>query len=287
MKKDVVQKVVSHTVIFIAIALLCLPPVSHLLGAFTDMYMYVPELPEQADTADVDYKALEEAARLYNDSLADAPLHSPTDEENERYMELMNITGTGVMGSVSIPKINVDLPIFHTVTDEVMQKGAGHMPGTSLPVESSSSHVVISAHSGLATAVMFTDLPELEIGDTFQITALRKVLVYEVDKIQTVTPKEVDKVAIEPGREYCTLITCTPLGINNMRLLVRGHRVNTIVEQERPPAEQPDFARELFAGNILADYEIFMLAIALILLLAEIIWPLAGAIINKKARKSE
>ena len=218
--------------------------------------------------------------------LADAPYHKPTDAEMEQYMSLMNVTGTGIMGSISIPKINVQLPIYHDVTESVLQVAVGHMPGTSLPVVSESSHVVISGHNGLITSAMFAELPRLQEGDTFQITALRQVLTYEVDQILTVRPDEVEAVAIMPGKEYCTLITCTPPGLNTYRLLVRGHRIDA--ETLDAAVAAPTFAgfmQDVLKGKVLSLYEVMMLCIALILLVAEFAVPLGLAIYRRNHKK--
>lgn len=155
------------------------------------------------------------------------------------YEEVLNITGTGIMGYLDIDKIDVQLPIYHGTDNSVLQIGAGHVEFTSLPVGGPSTHSVISGHTGLPDAELFTDLTELEIGDEFTITVLGKVLLYRVDQIKTVLPEELDDIKIIEGKDYCTLVTCTPYGINSHRLLVRGERViqednNEVVEVPIP-----------------------------------------------------
>ncbi len=162
------------------------------------------------------------------DSFAEAEERT---EEDEEYISCLNINGDGVMGYISIPKIDISIPIYHTTDDDVLQKGAGHLEGSSLPVGGESTHAVIAAHRGLANASMFTDLDLLEIGDHFLIYVLDDVLCYEVDQILIVEPEDTSALDVVDGEDYVTLLTCTPYGVNTMRLLVRGHRVD-YVEKE-------------------------------------------------------
>jgi sortase A len=159
--------------------------------------------------------------RLYGTSSA---FYEP--ELVEGYDDTLDITGTGVMGYIDIDKLNTELPVFHGVSQEVLQIGAGHLEGTSLPVGGPSTHCVLSGHRGLPSAKLFTNLNKLDVGDRFTITILDRVLTYEVDQVKTVLPSETDALQIVSGKDYCTLMTCTPYGINTHRLLVRGIRVN-------------------------------------------------------------
>ena len=152
------------------------------------------------------------------------------DEELESYNKLLDVYGGGVMGYVRIPKIGVFLPIYHGTGEEVLQVGAGHIPSLSLPIGGEGTHSVLIGHSGLRTAVLFTDLDQLEKGDTFTVTVLKDVLTYEVDQISVVEPGDVELLKIVPGEDLCTLVTCTPYGVNTHRLLVRGHRIETPAE---------------------------------------------------------
>ncbi len=166
-------------------------------------------------------------AREYNDALrsAEDPLFHPEDFPD--YDALLNPDGVGVMGYVSIPKIRVTLPIYHGTEDAVLQKGAGHLIGSSLPIGGPGTHAVLSAHRGLPSAMLFTDLDKLEAGDTFQICVLNQVLNYQVDRISIVLPIETEELRIGPDADYVTLMTCTPYGINSHRLLVRGRRIES------------------------------------------------------------
>jgi len=148
----------------------------------------------------------------------------PSDEKISRYMQELNFDGTGVMGYLFIQKINVSLPIYHTTVEDVIKKGAGHMSGTSLPIGGEGTHAVLSSHRGLPTALLFTNLDKMVIGDVFQINILNRTLIYEVDQIRVVEPSDFTDLKIEDGEDYCTLLTCTPYGVNSHRLLVRGKR---------------------------------------------------------------
>ena len=153
-------------------------------------------------------------------------------EGGEGYADLLDVDGNGMMGYIEIPSIDVELPIYHGVSARVLQSAAGHIPGSSLPVGGEGTHCVISAHRGLPSAKLFTDLDELKEGDGFSLHVLGEELFYEVDRIRTVLPEEVGGLDIEEGKDYCTLVTCTPYGINTHRLLVRGHRVGEDVAVE-------------------------------------------------------
>ena len=179
-----------------------------------------------------DYSAYFDAADAFNAQIAADPdaLYHP--DRFPSYESTLDVTGTGIMGYITIEKIGVELPIYHGTGDSVLQVAAGHLEGTSLPVGGGSTHAVISAHRGLPSAKLFTNLDQLEVGDTFTITVLDRVLTYEVDRISIVLPTETDLLQPVEGQDYVTLMTCTPYGINTHRLLVRGHRVNTRESQK-------------------------------------------------------
>jgi len=164
-------------------------------------------------------------AQAYNQEIAQSGIHwQITDEERARYNSLLSIDDTGIMGYITIPKINIMLPVYHGVDESILQVAIGHLEGTSLPVGGPGSHCVISGHRGLPSARLFTDLDKLVEGDTFTMTVLDRTLTYEIDQIRTVVPTDLSNLNIEDGEDYCTLMTCTPYGINTHRLLVRGHR---------------------------------------------------------------
>ena len=143
----------------------------------------------------------------------------------EGYNDILDVSGTGIMGYISIPKINVELPIYHGTSDGVLQVAVGHLEGSSLPVGGENTHCVLSGHRGLPSADLFTHLDRLNVHDIFTISVLDKTLVYEIDQIKVVAPGDTQYLQIEDGKDYCTLLTCTPYGINTHRLLVRGVRV--------------------------------------------------------------
>jgi sortase A len=157
--------------------------------------------------------------------------------EKSVYDKTLDVTGTGIMAYVDIPKVNTTLPIYHGTEDSILQVAVGHIPGTSLPVGGKGTHAVISGHRGLPSAKLFTDIDRLREGDTFMIQVLDETLTYEVDQILTVLPDDVSALAIDPNKDYVTLVTCTPYGVNSHRLLVRGHRIPNKVKDARVVAE--------------------------------------------------
>ena len=157
----------------------------------------------------------------------------------EEYAQLLDLTGTGTMGYVHIPRLGVSLPIYHGTEEETLDRGVGHLIGSSLPIGGSSTHAILTGHSGLASQKMFSDLDKLEIGDTFYLEVLNEVLAYEVDQINTVLPHDTTYLGLEEGKDLCTLVTCTPFGVNTHRLLVRGHRIAYTPEDEESPTIEP------------------------------------------------
>lgn len=195
----------------------------------------------------IDYSAEFERAAAYNDALVpyilpdSFAIAAASEEPDEEYMACLNLTGDGMMGYVQIPKIDIKIPIYHTVSTEVLEKAAGHLEGSSLPIGGEDTHTVISAHRGLPSAALFTDLDKLKEGDHFLISTLDQILCYEVDQITVVEPTETEALRVEDGKDLATLLTCTPYGVNSHRLLVRGHRVEyveeTVMNEEVPLME--------------------------------------------------
>ncbi len=170
-------------------------------------------------------------AHEYNQKIA--KLATPFVDHNQifGYNNILNISGTGIMGYVTIPVIKVELPIYHGTSDEVLNIAAGHLEGSSLPVGGINTHSVISAHRGLPSSKLFTDLDRLVVGDIFTITVLNDIYTYEIEEILIVLPHEMDKISLIPGEDYVTLMTCTPYGVNTHRLLVRAHRIETVYQR--------------------------------------------------------
>ncbi len=167
-------------------------------------------------------------AHAYNAALNQVYAPFTNYDDVSGYEDILNVSGTGIMGYISIPEIQVMLPIYHGTSAEVLNIAVGHLEGSSLPVGGADTHAVISAHRGLPSAKLFSDLDQLTVDDTFTITILDEIFTYEVEKILVVKPEEVDKLAVIPGGDYVTLMTCTPYGVNTHRLLVRAHRIETV-----------------------------------------------------------
>jgi len=212
-------------IFFVGLAVMLYPTISDYINQ-RNQTRVVNSYAQQVDgLSDADYTAYFDAADVFNQEIAadpDALYHA---DHFSTYSTTLDVTGTGIMGYITIPRIGVELPIYHGTSDAVLQVAAGHLEGTSLPVGGESTHCVLSAHRGLPSARLFTDLDRLKTGDTFTLSVLNRLLTYEIDQILIVKPEEVDALAIEPGQDLCTLVTCTPYGINSHRLLVRGHRV--------------------------------------------------------------
>ena len=214
-------------IFFVGLAVMLYPTISDYINQ-RNQTRVVNSYAQQVDgLSDADYTAYFDAADVFNQEIAadpDALYHA---DHFSTYSTTLDVTDTGIMGYITIPRIGVELPIYHGTSDAVLQVAAGHLEGTSLPVGGESTHAVISAHRGLPSAKLFTNLDQLEVGDTFTITVLDRVLTYEVDQISIVLPTETDNLKVVDGKDYVTLMTCTPYGINSHRLLVRGRRIET------------------------------------------------------------
>lgn len=173
----------------------------------------------------------------------------------EEYAQLLDLTGTGTMAYVHIPKLAVSLPIYHGTEEETLDRGVGHLIGSSLPIGGSSTHTILTGHSGLASQKMFSDLDKLEIGDTFYLEVLNEILAYEVDQINTVLPHDTAYLGLEEGKDLCTLVTCTPFGVNTHRLLIRGHRIAYTPKDEESPTTGPAETSEPVDSTWEQEYE--------------------------------
>ena len=230
-KKNNLSTLFLILILFVGLSLLLYPSVSDYWNSFTQSKAIATYVDEVANLNEEDYSQLWEQARDYNQSLLRRTNRYLLDEEQTRqYSGLLNISGNGIMGHVEIPEIGCSLPIYHGTGDAVLQIAIGHLEWTSLPVGGASTHCVISGHRGLPSAKLFTDLDKLVVGDVFMLRVLDEVLTYEVDQILIVEPNVTDALQIVEGEDYCTLVTCTPYGVNSHRLLVRGHRIENIEE---------------------------------------------------------
>lgn len=220
-----------YTVILILIllaglSLLLYPPVSNYWNSKrqTKAISAYNEAVSQNDSSRI--ADMLDEAHAYNRELASVRQTFILDDAQlARYKSILDISGTGILGYIEIPKISVSLPVYHSVEDAVLEIGVGHIPGSSFPVGGESTHAILTGHTGLPSASLLTDLDQLELGDTFLIRVLDQNLLYQVDQIVTCLPEDVSQLLITRGEDYCTIVTCTPLGINTHRLLVRGTRI--------------------------------------------------------------
>lgn len=217
----------------------------------SEILTHYQEAVEQADNTEI--QKAKELAIAYNEAiqpgaqLADAFSKEALLWASEDYNNQLNLTGDGIMGYVNIPAISVRLPIYHGTDDATLEIGIGHLLGSSLPVGGESTHAILTAHSGMASSKMFTDLPQLKTGDVFYLQVLGETLAYQVDQIKTVLPHDTTYLGIETGADYCTLVTCTPYAVNTHRLLVRGTRISyeeaEEIVDESTPVEQPTVSK--------------------------------------------
>ncbi len=233
MKRDNNKKTSKLPTIILCIILLagvCImayPTVSDLWNARHATRSIASYIEQVDNTSQAMKEELLQEADDYNRTL-DLGVHFKLDEEAyARYESVLDITGTGIMGYVQIPSIHVNLPVYHGTDEAVLQIAAGHIAGSSLPTGGAGTHAVISGHRGLPSARLFTDLDRLVEGDIFMVTVLDRVCTYQIDQIHIVFPEEIADLAIEEGKDYMTLVTCTPYGINTHRMLIRGHRIGT------------------------------------------------------------
>ena len=212
---------------FIGLSVLLYPSISSYWNSKTQTKAIIDYESMLANYKPEDYTSIFESADAYNAELSKLEYqfrdYNTLDDD---YWKILNVSGNGMMGYITIKKINQELPVYHGTEDAVLSFAVGHFQGSSLPVGGKTTHSVVSAHRGLPSAVLFTHLDRMEIGDTFYFTILDRTLTYEVDQIRIVDPSDVNLIKIEEGKDYCTLLTCTPYGINSHRLLVRGHQID-------------------------------------------------------------
>lgn len=271
-------------VFLVGLGLILYPSVSDYWNSFHQSRAVMSYAENVANMEAEEYEKILQSAEAYNSELAESGvLWTMTDEEREAYESELNIDGTGVMGYIKIPKIDVELPVYHGTDDAVLQTSIGHIEGSSLPVGGESTHCILSGHRGLPSAKLFTDLDKLKEGDTFTLTVLNETLTYEVDQIRIVEPTDLSDLQIVEGRDYCTLVTCTPYGINTHRLLVRGHRIANVNGDAMVTADAIQIRSVYIAPFLMAP-------ILLILLLFMLISTSAGhrrKIVDRKAEYLE
>lgn len=227
-------KIFAVLMLLAGLSLLLYPTVSNYFQTVKHRRAIFNYLESVEELSDEDYTEILRKAEEYNKRLVTEPLPvmNLTVEQLAEYNSLLDITGTGLMGYIRINKADVYLPVYHGTSESVLQVGAGHIEGTSLPIGGESTHSMISGHRGLPSAMLFTNLDKLQEGDRFTINILYEAYTYEVYEIETVLPEEVHSLGIERGKDRCTLVTCTPYGVNTHRLLIRGRRVTVPVAEE-------------------------------------------------------
>ena len=226
--KNRITTVLLALVFLAGLSLLLYPTVSDYWNSFHASQAVAAYAQEVADLNGAEYDRLLEAARDYNARAAQrSNTFALTEAEQEEYQSLLNMDGTGIMGYIEIPNIKLSLPIYHGTEESVLQIAVGHLDWSALPVGGEGTHCVLSGHRGLPSAKLFTNLDQLREGDTFTLRVLDEVLCYEVDQIRIVEPQDTAALLPEPRQDLCTLVTCTPYGVNTHRLLVRGHRIET------------------------------------------------------------
>lgn len=229
--KKNMSTIILVAIFLVGLSLLLYPTISDLWNSKYQTYVIDTYKEKVLEIDNNDYESMIQDAKEYNKKLERGPSRwNPSEEEIERYNSLLNIGGTGVMGYVEIPSLDVSLPIYHGIEEDVLQVAVGHIQGSSLPVGGVGTHSAISGHRGLPSAKLFTNLDEMKEGDVFLICVLDEVLTYEVDQIRIVEPEDLSELEIEEDKDLFTLITCTPYGINSHRLLVRGHRIETVLD---------------------------------------------------------
>lgn len=236
MKKDRTNLILV-LIFIIGLSVMLYPTVSDYWNSRTQSRAVATYSETVASMSEQDYDEMFAEAEAYNRKLAQVNMPFVNYDQVEDYEDILDISGTGIMGYVTIEKIRVELPIYHGTEDSILQVAAGHLRGSSFPVGGKGTHSVISAHRGLPSAKLFTELDEIEEGDTFTVTVLNRRMTYQVDQIRIVEPQEIEDLEIDPEEDYCTLMTCTPYGINSHRLLVRGVRTAGNAAGDYVPAD--------------------------------------------------
>lgn len=274
-KKSNAANIILVLILLLGLSLLLYPSFSNWWNSMHQSRAIASYSEQVAQIDEAQYETLWEAAYSYNRSMTERfNSYLLSEEQQAQYRQLLNIGGNGVMGYIEIPKLGVSLPVYHGTDAAVLQVAVGHLEWTSLPVGGESSHCVLSGHRGLPSARLFTDLDQLADGDIFMLRILNEVLTYEVDQILIVEPYDTESLQIEEGQDFCTLVTCTPYGVNSHRLLVRGHRVENMEEAK--------------VVRVTADaIQIEPMIVAPIVAMPILLVLLIGLMIPKKKRKGD
>lgn len=232
-RKNSLSKIILILMLLIGLSLLLYPSVADYWNSFTQSQAIINYAEQVAHLDTEQYDHIWQDAFAYNASLVGRRNdYLLSDEQRSEYNRLLNVAGNGIMGYIEIPSIGVELPIYHGTADSALAVAIGHLEWTSLPVGGADSHCVVSGHRGLPSAKLFTDLDQLALGDYFLLRILDETLTYEVDQIRIVEPTQTDDLLIQEGKDLCSLVTCTPYGINSHRLIVRGHRIENLEQAQ-------------------------------------------------------
>lgn len=273
MKKRIIATILIILLFLAGLGIVLYPYVSEYVNAKHASRVVVNYDDTVKEITPEDFSQYFEVAEEYNERLRQNPNPFSEDCRTEGYETALNVDGSGMMGYLEIPKISVKLPFYHGTSGAVLNEAVGHLEGSSLPVGGESTHVVLSAHRGLPSAKLFTDLPELGEGDIFILNVLDRKMTYQVDQILTVLPTELEALEVEDGQDYVTLMTCTPYGINTHRLLVRGHRIENLPEEEVKSIPVVHVERELTTQEKIQKYIPFAVMGVAVLFLIALLMP--------------
>ena len=261
-----ISNIILTVVLLVGIGLLVYPTFSDWWNSFHQTRAIAGYTAQVANMNKEDFDRMWAEAEAFNAYLAESSgRFNLTEEEERTYNSILDVTGTGIMGYIDIPSIKISLPIYHGTDESILQIAIGHIEGTSFPIGGEGTHSAVSGHRGLPSAKLFTDIDQLQAGDKFLLQILDRTLTYEVDQIRIVLPQELQDLQIDPYQDYCTLITCTPYGVNTHRLLVRGHRVdNDNTDATRITADAMRFEPIIVAPLVAAPILLILLVYLLI-----------------------
>ena len=278
MKRRIFVSILSAVSFLVAVIIMLYPAISNYVNQRYASEIHTAYVDQLRQTDGTKLRLIKDLANAYNHSIVPGAMDTDGYTQDailaasEDYDSQLNPTGDGTMGYIEIPKINVQLPILHGTDSATLEQGVGHLLGSSLPVGGSSTHAILTGHSGMASKKMFTDLAQLGIEDVFYLHVLNDTLAYQVDEINTVLPHDTTYLQITPGEDYCTLVTCTPVGVNTHRLLVRGHRISyeeaqAVQEEAALVIEEAGstWENQYFFGLFLGFLAMLIFAIAIIL----------------------
>lgn len=277
-KKVSLSTILLVIILLVGLSVMLYPVISNWWNSHTQSRAIAVYQEAVEELSEVDYKKVMNDAKVYNKEVRKLRDPFVDYEEIPDYDNILNVSGNGVMGYISIPQIRVELPIYHGTGEGVLSIAIGHLQGSTLPIGGAGNHSVISAHRGLPSAKLFSDLDQLIVGDTFTITVLKDVYTYEVEEINIVEPNQMDKLICVPGKDLVTLMTCTPYGINSHRLLVRAHRTDNLIDGGKSSVSAD-------AVQIESITVVPFVAVPLLVILI-IYWIFSGRIKKRKVRIS-